>query len=127
MVKKLEVLDDQEDKVEGMTERHEDLVKITEPVMPHTFDTGDHQPVVRSITEAEHLSQRLSQVHDSLTKVKRVAQVKETDMCLLERHEEKLNSIDTDLQSIKHDMMLMDDHESLAGRAGGLEEASFKL
>ena len=36
-------------------ERLEYLVKTSEPVMSHTPDMGDHRPV-RSITEAEHLS-----------------------------------------------------------------------
>ena len=57
--------------------------------------------VVRSITEAEHLSRKLSQVHDSLMKVKRVGEDKELDMCMLEGHEEKLKSIKTDPQGIK--------------------------
>ena len=48
-------------------------------------------------------------------------------MCLLEGHEEKLKSIDTDLQGRKKYLLLIDDYESLAGRAGGLEEASFEL
>ena len=108
-------------------EQLEDLVGTTEPVMPHTSDKGHGRPEVRSISEAEHLSRRLSQVQDSLMKVKRVAEKKETEMCLLERHEERLKSIDTDLQGIKRDMLLIDDYESLAGRAGGFEEASFEL
>ena len=96
-----------------MTERLEDLVRTTEPVMPQEFDIGDHQPVVRSITEAKHLSRRLSQIRDFLTKVKRVVEVKETDMCLLEGHEETLKSIDADLQRIKRDMLLIDEYESI--------------
>ena len=60
-------------------------------------------------------------------KVKRVVEEKETGTCLLESHKERLKSIDTDLQGIKCDMLLIDDCESLAGRAGGLEEASRKL
>ena len=48
-------------------------------------------------------------------------------MCVLEGHEERLKSIDTDLQGIKHDMLLVDDYESLAVKAAGLEEASFEL
>ena len=47
-----------------------DLVGTTEPVMPHASDKGDGRPEVRSISEAEHLSQKLSQVQDSLKKVK---------------------------------------------------------
>ena len=55
-------------------------------------------------------------------KVKRVVvEEKETDMCLLESHEERLKSIDTDLQGIKCNMLLINNYESLAGRAGGLE------
>ena len=42
-------------------------------------------------------------------------------------HEERLKSIDTDLQGIKRDMLLIDDYESLAGRENGLEEALFEL
>ena len=50
------VLDDHEDKVEDMRECLEDMVKSTEPVMPHASDMGDHRPVVISITEGENLS-----------------------------------------------------------------------
>ena len=52
------VLDNQEDKVEDMTERPEDLVKTTEPVMPHASDihAGDHRLVVRLITERNILA-----------------------------------------------------------------------
>ena len=108
-------------------ERTEDLVMNTEPVMPHATDMGDHRPVVRSISEAEHLSQRLSQVHDSLTKVNRVVEEKEADMCLLEGHEERLKSINADLQGIKQDLLLIDDYKSLAAKPVGLEEVSFEL
>ena len=79
------------------------------------------------IIDLEHLSQKLSQVHNSLTKAKRVVEVKQTDMCLLEGLEENLKSIGTNLQGIKRDMLLIDNYESLAGRAGGLEEALFEL
>ena len=44
-----------------------------------------------------------------------------------EGQEEKLKSIDTDLQGIKRDLLLIDDYESLAGKAAGLEEATFEL
>ena len=94
--------------------------------MPHASDKGDGRPEVRLITEAEHLRQRLSQVQDALMKVKRVVEEKKRDMCLLESHEERLKSIDTNLQVIKRDMFLINNYESLAGRAGGLEEASFE-
>ena len=60
-------------------------------------------------------------------KVKRVVQDKETDICVLEGHEERLKSIDTDLQGIKHDMLLIDDYENLVWKAGGMEEVSFEL
>ena len=43
---------------------------------------------------------------------------KETDMCLLESHEERLKTIDTDLQAIKRNMLFIDNHESLARRKG---------
>ena len=96
--------------------------------MPHTSDKGDGRAEVRLISGVEHLSQRLSQEQDFLTKVKRVVlEEKDTDMCLLESHEERLKNINTDIQSINHDMLLIDDYESLAGRADGLEEALFKL
>ena len=49
-------------------------------------------------------------------KVKRVLKDKELDMCMLEGHEERLKRIDTDLKGIKHDMLLKDDYESLAGK-----------
>ena len=48
-------------------------------------------------------------------------------MCLLEGHEERLKSINTDLQGIKWDMLLIDDYESQAGRATGLEDTLFEL
>ena len=48
-------------------------------------------------------------------------------MCLLESHEDRLKSIDIDLQAIKRDLLLIEDYESLAGRADGLEEALFEL
>ena len=127
MTEEQTVLDDHEDKVEDLMERQEDLVVTTGPVMHDEFSLGDHRPVVGLITNAEHLSQRLSQVHSSLMKVKRVVEDKELDMCLLEEHEESLKSIDTDLHGIKRDMLLIDDDESLAGKAPGLEKASFAL
>ena len=108
-------------------EKLEDLVGTTEPVMPHASDKGDSRPQVRSITAAEHLSKRLSQVQHSLMKVNRAVKEKETDMCVLEGHEERLKSIDTDLQRIRYDMVLIDDYESLAGKAGGLEQALFEV
>ena len=52
---------------------------------------------------------------------------KETDMCLLGGREERLKIIDSNLQGIKRDMLLIDDYESLAGRAGVLEEGLFEL
>ena len=109
-------------------EQLEDLVGTTEPVMPHASDNGDGRAEVRSISEKEHLSRRLSQVQDSLTKVKRVVlEDKETDMCLLESHEDRPNTIDADLQAIKRDMLLIDDYERQARREDGLEEALFEL
>ena len=38
LTKEQAVLENHEDKVEDL----EDLVKTTEPVIPHTFDKGDH-------------------------------------------------------------------------------------
>ena len=52
---------------------------------------------------------------------------KETDICSLENHEERLTTIDTDLQAIKRDMLLIDNYENLAGREDGLEETLFEL
>ena len=99
----------------------EDKVETTEAVMPRASDKGGGRAEVRSISEAEHLSRRLSQVQDSLTKVKRVVlEKKEADVCLLESRDDRLKSIDTDLQAIKRNMLLIDDYESLAGRAGVL-------
>ena len=48
-------------------------------------------------------------------KVKRFEEKKGMDICicLLEGHEERLKSIDTDLQVIKRDVLLIDDYESL--------------
>ena len=100
LAKEQALLDNHEDKVEDFMECQEDLVKTTEPVTPHTSDMGGHQPV-RSITEAERVSRRLSQVHDSLTKVKRVVEVNQTYRCFFEGYEKKLRSINTDLQRIK--------------------------
>ena len=127
------VFDEHVDRVTDFIERLEQLedkVGTTEPVMPHASYKGDGRAraEVRSIFEAEHLSRRWSQVHDSLAKVKRVVlEKKETDMCLLESHEDRLKSINTDLMDIKRDVLLIDDYESLAGKADGLEVAVFEL
>ena len=43
-----------------LLEQLEDLIGTTEPVIPHAFDRGIGGAEVRSISEAEHLSQRLS-------------------------------------------------------------------
>ena len=51
--------------------------------MPHAPDKRDGIPEVKSVTETEHLSLRVSQVHDPLTKIKKVVAEKETDVCLL--------------------------------------------
>ena len=106
------VFDEHVDRVAELIEwlvQLEDHVGTTEPVMPHASDKGEGKAEVKSISEAEHLSRRLSQVHDSLTKVKTVVlEEKETDMCSLQSHEERLKMIETDLQSIKRDMLLID-------------------
>ena len=69
-------------------EQLEDQVGTTEPLMPHRFDKGNGKAEVRLISEVECLRRRLSQVYNSLTKVKRVVlEEKETDMCSLESHE----------------------------------------
>ena len=107
-------------------EKLEDLV-TTEPVTHHVSGIGDDRPGVRSITEVEHLSRRLDQVHDSLMKVIRVKDNKALDVCSLEGHREKVKSIDADLQVIKRDMLLIGDYKSLAERAAVLEEASFQI
>ena len=60
-------------------------------------------------------------------KVKRAVDDKQLDMCLLEGDKERLKSIDTNMQGIKRDMLLIDDCERLGGREAGLEEASFDL
>ena len=67
--------------------------------MPPASDRGDSRPEVRSITEGEHFSRRLSQVQDYLMKVKRAIEQKEIDMCVLEGHGERHKSINFDLQS----------------------------
>ena len=61
-------------RVSDIIERLEKLENLvtTEPVKHHVSGIGDDRPGVRSITEAEHLSRRLHQVHDSLMKVNRV-------------------------------------------------------
>ena len=46
-------------------EQLEDLLGATEPVMPHASNKGIGRTAVRSISEAEHLSRRLSPVHYS--------------------------------------------------------------
>ena len=122
------VLDALENKVEDLMESLEDLV-TTEPVMRHVPGIGDDRPGVRLVTEVEHLSRRLDQVHDSLMKVKRVKEDKAIDVCSLKGHEERVKSIDTDLQVIKRDMLLIGDYKSLADRAAtcSLEEASFEI
>ena len=87
--------------MEHLIERLEDLVATTEPKVPRASGKGDDRPGVKLVTEAEHLSQRLDQVHDSLMKVKRVKDDKELDVCPLEGREERVKSIDADLQVIK--------------------------
>ena len=91
-------------------EQLEDLVTTTESVMPHASHKANGRPEVRSITQEEPLSQGLSHLHDSLMRVKRVVEEKETGICLLEGGEERLKSIDTDLQDIKRDMLLINHH-----------------
>ena len=59
-----------------------------------------------------------------MTKVKRIVEGKQLDTCLLEGHEKRLKSIDTDLHGIKQDRLLIDDYESIAGKAASLEEFS---
>ena len=55
-------------------------------------------------------------------KVYRLLQDNELDMCLLEKHKERLKSINTNLQGIERDMLLIDDYNSLAGRTASLEQ-----
>ena len=77
------VFDEHVNRVSDIIERLEqleDLVAITEPVMTHVSDKGHGRPGVRSIADAEHLSRRLSLVHNSLMKAKRFIEEKETDM-----------------------------------------------
>ena len=69
----------------------------TEPETYHASGIGDDQPGVRSVTEAEHLSRRLDQVHDSLMKDKGVKDDKVLDVCSLEGHEERVKSINVDM------------------------------
>ena len=107
-------------------EQLEDLVATTEPVMPRASGKGSGGPEVRSITEVERLSRRLSLVHDSLMKVESCGR-EGNGHVRVRGHEERLKSTNSDLQGIKHDMLVIYDYESLAGKAGGLEEASFKL
>ena len=57
-------------------------------------------------------------------KAKRVVVDKEF---LLEGHEERLTSINTNLQGIKRDMLLIVNYGNLGGRAASLKEASFEL
>ena len=109
-----------------MTQHFEEMVKSNEPVMRHVSEMCDHWPAVGSVTEAENLRQKLSQVHDSLTKIKKVVEEKETDKCLLEGHAEKLPCIYAEQQGIEWDLLEIDDYESLAGKATGLEEASYE-
>ena len=60
-------------------------------------------------------------------KLKRVKDDKELDMCSLEGHEERIKSIDANLQVLKSDILLIGDYKSLAERAGGLKKASFEI
>ena len=60
-------------------------------------------------------------------KVKRVKNDKSLDVSSLEGHEERIKSIDADLQVIKRDMLLLGDYKSLAEKATALEEASFEI
>ena len=120
------VFDEHVNRVSDIIERLEKLQDLvtTEPVTPHASGISDDRPGVRSVTEEEHLSRRLDQVNDSLMKVKRVKDDKSLDMCPLEGQEERVKSIDADLQVIKRDMLLIGEYKSLAERATALEEAS---
>ena len=60
-------------------------------------------------------------------KVNRVKDDKALDMCSLQGHEERVKSINADLQVIKRDMLLIGDYKSLAERAVVLEETSFEI
>ena len=119
------VFDEHVNRVADIIERLEKLEDLvtTEPVTHHASGSGDVRPGVRSVTEAEHLSRRLDQMHDSLTKVKRVKDDRSLDTWSLEGHEERIKSIDAGLQIIKRDMLLLGDYKSLAEKATALEEA----
>ena len=90
------VFDEHVNHVSDVIERLEKLRDLvtTEPVTHNASGIGDDRPGVRLITEAEHLSQRLDQVHDSLMKVKRIKDNKELEVCSLEGHEERIKIID---------------------------------
>ena len=125
------ILDEHEDKVEELMEHLEELVATTKCVIPPAPGTSNNQHVAFStlITEADHLSRLMDQVHDSLTRVKRVVDDKnnEVNMCVSEGHEGKIKNINVDLQGDKRDMLLAKDYESLARRATDLEEVLFEL
>ena len=104
----------------------EDLVS-TEPMMHNGSGRGDDPPGVTSVTEAKHLSRRSDQVHDSLMKVKRDKDNRSLDACSLEGLQERIKSIDADLQVIKSDMLLLSDYKSFAEKASALKEASFEI
>ena len=73
------VFDQHVNPASDVIERQEQL-EDAEFVMPHASDKGVGWPEVRSIAEAEHISQGASKVHDFLMKAKRVLEEKEMDM-----------------------------------------------
>ena len=85
---KEKVFDQHVNRVSDIIERLEKLEYLvtTEPVTHHESGISDNPPGVRSVTEAEHLSRRLDQVHDSLMKVTKVKEDKALDVCSLEGH-----------------------------------------
>ena len=118
LVEEQVILDKHKDKDEQLMEPLQELVAMTEPVIPTTPGTGNYQSVAtcKPISEAENLIRQMNQVHNSLTRAKRVVddKDKEVDMCVLEGHEERIKRIDVELQGIKQDMLLVEDYESLA-------------
>ena len=69
----------------------------------------------------------MDQAPDSWMKVNRGMDDKELDVCSLEGQEERVKSIDANLQVIERDKLLIGDYVSLTEGSAGLEEASFEI
>ena len=121
------IFEEHVNRVSDILEKLEHLEDPATTTAPVPIGVSSTRPVSRSISEAEHISRRLDMVQDSLTKVKGAVEGKEMDVCSLDGNEERVKSLSDSLQGIQHDLLLVDDYETLAARASRLEEASYEI